>query len=1089
MATEYTPARERSRHDALIQRLRRAPLGRPAWVLCPRESVARRLLDGVAQAGGGFVRVLGWSGLADALDDALGLPAVPAPSETERARSVERALAALPALAAPLGSDPFGVALGLLSVVDTLRLHGWDGVDPGSAPETPADALLAVHLGQLGAVLRAVESDLEARGHCDVIARLVRLAEALPRAGDGPGETTDPLPFTSLTVEGIDRLAPRERAVLAALVARGVDVDIAPWVAGWTLDAPMDTTAGATMDALTDAPATWLAALGQGEGAPGADGSVATVVVRDPHDEAETVARWVAEAVARGMDPETVAVAVSPEPGAAQRVARALARYGVPSHGGGASPVQMWPLWQVVRASVRLGWRGVDVVDLATVLSAPGSGVWGSDRDWLCAQLRRAVPTGWKGVREVLLRATADPAAASRDAPDPADDEEGAPVTVLELDTDLARVAQLAEIRERVEELVTLWESAGPFVRVAPGDRAAALRGVVEATLARFVNPVKFREGLADERVAGAWVAAAGAIDAACRAALDRVDATGGALPPHDPGAFLALAEPLLGVVPDGVDARRGDGVALLADEPFPARRPRVLLVTGFHRGRYPVGIGRALLLGPLERERLASAGGALAALPDEAAHGAQALRETARMLSLPSERLVLLWPRRRADGGVAEASLAWRDLLALLSPEARGARETLGFVPGPRWLAEEHPGAALTHRARVLDAVAALGAGRVAEAVALGAPLAAAEVGVRDLFMARYKPDRRFDVGDLVRDQVAVAVFTPRALETLLTCRYSFLTGHLLGLRPLRLARAPSLTAGDRAKVTRAALRSLDSVAAEGRAPTAADIEAALATAVTAHVPWADRGDMRFALEELQRTVRTFVRRYLDLRTAWNLDPVSYPTGDTGDTGDAGDTGGATGEKTDGETPTGSVALSLALPGGRAVRLVAQAPRVETHTEKDGAHALVMDLRLGSTDGFPKLRDAGLDLDSALVPAVAAARAGGEVAAFVRLSLSKPEGEALAGPEADAPFARTLSTTVVTVDRAHPLASHRERVLASLGATFDALMDDEDPGGTGALYAPHDEARAQELAQAGAKSCEYCGMRLGCRFRMAGGQ
>ncbi len=332
------------------------------------------------------MRLVDWDRLAHALDDALGLPFGAAPDETERALAIERALdaraAAHPDLAHPLRSDPFGVALALLRVVDTLRLHNWRGVTPRFDASDRAARLVASHVSLLGELARELEAQLVARGQLDTIARLRRAIPAIAKGAQ--------LPFTALVVEGTERLAPLERDVLMALRERGVDVDVAPWVEGWSHATPV-------ADDVFEEATTLLHALDRGAKGVSVSGrGVAAVRARDPHDEAEQVARWIAECVARGARPEDFAVHVSAESGALDRVRRALARYEVAGHGVGVSPVRQSVPWQVLRASVRLGWRGVDVVDLATVLSAPGSGIWGSDRDWLCAQLRKDVPTSWK---------------------------------------------------------------------------------------------------------------------------------------------------------------------------------------------------------------------------------------------------------------------------------------------------------------------------------------------------------------------------------------------------------------------------------------------------------------------------------------------------------------------------------------------------------------------------------------------------------------------------------------------------------------------------------------------------------------------
>ncbi len=387
----------------------------------------------------------------------------------------------------------------------------------------------------------------------------------------------------------------------------------------------------------------------------------------------------------------------------------------------------------------------------------------------------------------------------------------------------------------------------------------------------------------------------------------------------------------------------------------------------------------------------------------------------------------------------------------------SRGSRPTSaktviarGFPRCARGFASPSKTRRARQRGRTLDAITALGAGRIDDAVKLAAPIAATRIAARDLFMARFRPEMRFDLGDLVRDQVTAAVYTPRSLETLMKCRYSFLTGAILGLRPLHLARAPSVSAQDRGRVTRAALRSLDAVARGGRAPTESDAKTALQKAIESEIPWADRGDMRLSLDDLRRTVEAFLKRYLELRSAWRLDFAN----------DA--------------PPRDDVKpVALALPSKRfpMVNLSPVSPRIETivaHAGGEDARAIIMDLKLGTTQSMLKLRDAGLDLDAALIPRVLAAqKEGRDVAAFVRLSLSKPEGEALTRAGEDKGFEGTATTTLVTVDRMRPLEGFTEATLQRVGDALEALLDDE------AEYAPHDAVRRAELESAGARSCE----------------
>ena len=1054
----FTPARERRRHARLLGRIRAGSLLRPVRVLCPRQGLRRALEDRVARAGGAFARFMDWDELTRALEDALGLPFVATPQETERALAVERCLAARavsnPSLVEPLRSDPFGVAAGLLRVVDILRAHRWDGRTPApsggavAGGDTRAARLIDSHIELLGAVQAELEAWMTTARALDRIGRMRRVIDALARS---PVRL-----FPVLLAEGIDLVTPVERDLLLAIGAHGTEVDVAPWVIGWTprpghIDVAQRHDAGTAADLLEAFDRGVDVCLQD-------DRAVTAVSARDPYEEAEQVALWVAEQVARGMPPDDITVVVSPEPGALDRMRRALARYGVRGDGVGEVPVREMPLWQVVRASVRLAWRGADVIDLATVLAAPGSGVWGADRDRLCALLRREVPTSWRGVREVLERATEAPAANPPDA----SREDGAALLSLDDEAhanEAARAAHLKAVRERVSELIAVWESEGPFATKPAPTRLASLARVVRATLARFAQPTRFFEAMDDARAQQLWISAAVSIRAACEAALERLEKGEVALPPHAPGVFLGTAEALLGAVPDASFPPRADGVTLLVNDPFPSRRPGVLVVTGFNRGRFPTTVARPLVLGLLERDRLAEAGGDVARIPSEGDLGAVALRETFRLLALPTRRLVLVMPHYTAEGERVDVALAWRDILARLPAEARVSRERNGVPTFERWLKDEFPDGPRTRRGRALAAMALLGGGHANEAAALARPLAQERQSTRDLFAARFRPELRFDLGDLVQDQYTRTVFTPRSLETLLTCRYSFLTGTLLGLRPLRLARAPTVTAMDRVRVTRAALRALDEVAKTGRSPDERDLAASLDAAVASELPWAERAEMHFALEDLQRTVRGFLKRYAELRRTWKLDVVR-----------------------DAPSDPAAEPVTVAVPSERVkeLRVAPVSSRVEATVRADdgSAQTLVVDLRAGGTSGFGALRGAGLDLDAALVPALAAAGAG-DVAAFVRLSLTRAEGEVLTG--GDVALDAGGTTTLVTLDPSRRLREHREATMKRLGETLDAVTGD------GGSYAPHDAAQADALHKMNVHTCSRCGMRLGCRFRMAG--
>ncbi len=133
------------------------------------------------------------------------------------------------------------------------------------------------------------------------------------------------------------------------------------------------------------------------------------------------------------------------------------------------------------------------------VLSAPGAGIWGGDRDRLCALLRRETPADWAAVRALLTHFATPPA-----KPPAAGDEVADPDPA-----DVARQAQVLETCRRVEELVALWSSKGPFRTLQPAQRFGALKGVVQATLARFMNPVRFADAIVDLRTQTLWIEAA----------------------------------------------------------------------------------------------------------------------------------------------------------------------------------------------------------------------------------------------------------------------------------------------------------------------------------------------------------------------------------------------------------------------------------------------------------------------------------------------------------------------------------------------------------------------------------------------------
>jgi hypothetical protein len=1028
MATDgFTPARERARRVRIAEALRGGSMASPVWLLCPDASLRQELLAAVAARGGGFFRAVDWSMLAEGLDPRLGLPFAAPVDETERVLAVERTLftraRGRDGLRESLAADPFGVASALLRVVDLLRAHGWRGEVPLVDARDPVSAVTAEHVDTLRALREALETQLSARGQLDLVGRLRRASAALA-AGRRSG-------VTALIVEGVDRLDPTQRALLRGLRDTGCPVDVAPWVLGWEAAPPVD----------DDAPApTLLAALESG--ARGAererDESVIALRPRDVGEEAWFIARFIAERVAGGEAATDFAVSVQGG-AAADRVRRALARWGLASCGASRVAVRATPLWQMVRAGVRLGWRGPHPVDLATVLAAPGAGVWGGDRDRLVAALRRAAPTAWKGVRDVVREVL---------TLDEAPDGEGL------IPEDPARQRRLEEARERVGALVDVFERHGPFARHAAVDRATLLQGLVAEIRDRFIDSDRFSESVVDPRDQTAWLLAAKAIDGALRVELARLAERNAPLSAEDPSGFLAAAESLLGEVEEDLSPPRDEGVAVLDGHANARRRPRTLLVTGFVRGAHPSAAPSRLLLDVDERAAVNASLPAADALPTPDEDRALAWRQTLRLLALPTSQLVLLAPMRAPDGASTEPSLTWTELLDRMPPASRAAHLREGMAPAAAWL-----GAAMgpprSARARRDDAVRALGRGDLAAARTLAQDALRGDPEARDFFVARLRPERRFEVGDLVRGRLSEVVFGARDLESAMTCRYRFLADSLLGLRAHRYARSADVGPAERTRAVRAALRRVDAyLAAEGRV-TDDDVDLAIDHAV---VPL---GVSLARDEELRRATRAAVQRYLNVRRAWSLrDGDDAPEDD------------------------GPVEFDLALDDRRTVRARATAPRLERGDEG----VMMVDFTLRALDGAARLRDLGLDVDAVLAPMAAATRGADAPHAYLRFSLARPVADAVAGRAATvvdekvAPLETALTATAVRVERVRRLEDHRDRVLNELAAAFDDMDRDDAP------YAPHDELEFERLHDGGARTCERCDVSLACRFRLAGG-
>lgn len=899
-AAAFTPALEAARVEALVAAVRARGIDGPLWLLCPHEGRRGALLDRLARAGGGWIQPLDWDGLLDLIEQRLGLASRPRLPPVDRVLVVEAALdvaaAHDPALASAMRGGALAVAHAVADAVDALRLHGWDGTVPAHADAGVAGR----HLAMLSGVTRALDHHLSTTGCADLARRLASLADATPRPA---------LRGVAVWVEGVDRLAPAERRALALAAASGAAVSLPPWI-----DAPEHVAdPSSAADTLLDALRTGAAVASHD------DGSLAYRSPSDPFDEAETVASLIESHLAAGGSAEDVAVVCGPEPGAWPRVARALDRWGIPWNGGGSLPVQQTPLWQIVRASLRLAWNGPDAIDLATVLAAPGSGIFGTDRDYFLSKLRRQLPAAWSDVRTLLDEATA------------VDDPEATGT-----DDAAVRRARGEQIRKRVGSFLKAWEEAGPLRRRTADERADLLPAVFDRAVTPLLDAEAVARSVRDPRALAAWLGAAEAI----RAALDLVRRRL-ASDAHrtrrlsDVERLLTDIEASFPTLRDGAPSPRRDGVALVGEDAWGCERPAMLVVTGFLRGRFPRTPGPLLLLGPAERALLATLSPDLAALPDDATLHALARRATLRLLSAPSRRLVLLAPHRASDGHRAEASLALRDLLDRL-PE--------GAAIAPPSHAADAP------RSRAAAAVHALGRRDVETAVDAARALAHADVAWRDLFAARFLPDASFEVGDVARPLVRSREHDASDLESLLTCHYRYLMTSLLDLRSAPPRRQARVGESVRQKVGRAVIDALDVELAAGPRVGLAKVAETVREAMRQHAP-PDGHDVHARLFDDAHALGV---QYLDLRRTLGACSVEAAP----------------------ETPAPRALLPLADGAALTVR-PPSVPTLRVVVPGGEVAPVLVQLTRHRTKSLAQRRDAGLDADAALLAAVPPEGAG----------------------------------------------------------------------------------------------------------------
>ncbi len=1013
-AAAFTPAREEARVQGLVAAVRSRGIEGPLWLLCPHEGRRGALLDHLARTGGGWIHPLDWNALLDLLEHRLRIASRPLLAPTDRLLVVESALEHAAAndrgLSAALRGNSLEVTHAVVSVIDTLRLHGWDGELP-AASDPRAQRVALGHLGILSQVIVALAAHLAAVGATDLPDRLARvaLAPALPV-----------LRGVLLWVDGTDRLAPRERHALALAAACGATVSLPPWI-----DLPID---ALDLDATAD---TLLVALREGVArAATDDGSLAMHRVTDPLEEAEAVAAIIEAHVTAGGRPEDVAVVCGTESGAWPRVARALDRWDIPWNGGGSLPVQQSLLWQIVRASLRLAWNGPDAIDLATVLAAPGSGIFGTERDYFLSLLRRRVPSTWTEVRALLDESTTLAEPAPGDAPGP----EAA-----------VRRTRAEQIRQRVTALFAAWETAGPLQRRTPDERADLLPMVFESVVLPLLDPAAIARAVHGPRACAVWIAAAAAV----RSSIDLVRRRLASAPHrarrlHDVERLLTDLEATFPVLRDSAPTSRSDGVALLGEDAWRCDHPSVVIVTGFLRGRHPRIPGPMLLLGPAERVLLGTLSADLRALPDDEVLHSLARRGTLRMLAAPRRRLVLLAPRRTAAGDHGEVALALRDLLDRLPAAAAAPPDVLPFT---------------APRARVAAAIRALGRGDVSHALAAGADLARADLAWRDLFAARLRPDADFSVGGLVRSLVRSHPHVATDLEALLTCHYRYLMTTLIGLRPASLRRRPRLSESIRQAVGRSLLTGLDDALVADRTVPREAVAEAIEAAVQQHAPWSLRADQRDDRRKLVSDCLDLAERYLELRHSV-VDATLAPAA------------------------AAESRPLFPLADGTAVRVLLPVATTLQVTLPGGAVTPVLvQLTRARSSSLPQRRDVGLDVEGALLAQVSSAET------VLRFDLASQTIDVLTAEHAPA-AKKTLAamlTGAVRNEWIHKAQlSLDDHAAAALAQVNDALAAIDGADGR---FLPLDLARVETLEKVKALPCPRCEVRLGCRVGLAGGR
>ncbi|MDP3276082.1 MAG: hypothetical protein Q8Q09_12855 [Deltaproteobacteria bacterium] len=964
----------------MIRRARRAALGLSTLVFCP-DPTARLLLETLcADRGGVQIQTCNWDELFDLLEDHLSLRRVKIGSEAARIAALEHALTGHlePSLGAAtalaIESNANAIARALLPTVDTLRSYGWtraqsDAIVDEAVAKYPSEiaAPLRMHLSLLACAIDALEVSLADSGSLDFIRRARRIVDALSTQRVRVGA-----PFAKLFVHGVDWFSPLEAGLMAELRSAGTEIDVAPWTCGLTSYSPRvidnEQTVACGLDALARAP--------HSLGAEAHDDSIVESAARDPHEAVERVADWLEEMAA--TERNRVAIVAPRGEGSVANVVLALQSRGIVCRARSAISTQSVPLWSVVRAVIRLRWRGPSMLDLATVLAAPGAGIWGADRDRLTARVRVESPRDWAAFRQLVIETT-DPEKyglqkGARDAPE---DEPKVP--------DPERIASLLTQRAHVLALVQELEGSASFAALEVKQRLESLKSVSAWALKQFAQPERLRRSIDDERLRGLWVRAAVALREAFAALFEQLERAPASLMSRSSASLLAQLEHALPSLADDFAQQREDAVEVIGPGSRPTRRPQTLIVLGFSQGSYPSPVAALPWLGAAETAALATSQVApsLATLSSiDRAKAITADRDLLRLLASPTQKLITVHLVRGVAGAKQEPSSSRATLLSAYREAIGATRDRVRI----RSLREVLTVSGVTQRAQ-RDMLAARLHSLDESLVDLVDARIKSHPDELHFFRSALDPSRDFALGSVLRPIVGQTVFRTSDLELATKCAFAFATRAMLHVRWLKLGTSRQLAYSTLIDVASEVLHALD------QAPDA-QLPPLILEALKRHAPYASALDR----EETLRTMLVFLQSFRARHGA--VGPaLAAPLREC-------------------------EPLTLTLDGERDEEgLVIQVQAPLARIENGDAGATVIDLRLGRASKESARIELGVGASAAVLPLVAERTIGAKIHAIETVSLSHGDSNLMSdSPKDDRPtlaaIAMRAKRTVHTVLR-----------------------------------------------------------------------